>query len=65
MYLYSFPFAQFLEFFSCVWHVWNYYGDVVFIVVRWIVVVVVDGLVGIGKFVMPLVEGPVWKLTLL
>ena len=68
MYLYSFPFAQFPELFSCPWHVWDHYGDVLFVVVRWIVVVgvvVVDGLVGVGEFVMPLVEGPVWKLTLL
>ena len=59
-------FLQFPELFSCVWHVWNYNGDVLFVVGWWIVVVIVDGgLVGVGKFVLPLVEGPVWKLTVL
>ena len=65
MYLYAFLFAQFLELFSCVWHVWNYNGDVLFVVGWWIVVVGGGGLVGFDKFVLPLVEGPVWKLTLL
>ena len=67
MYLYSFLFAQFPEHFSCVWHISNYYGNVLF--VGWWIVVVGGGdgggLVGVGEFVMPLVEGPVWKLTML
>ena len=65
MYLYAFLFAQFPELFFCVW---NYDGDVLFVVGWWIVVavvVVVTGLVGVGKFILPLVEGPVRKLTLL
>ena len=45
------------------------YGDVPFVVGWWIVVVVGGGggggLVGVGKFVLPLVEGPCWKLTML
>ena len=69
MYLYAFLFAQFPELFSCTWHVWNYYGDVLFVVGWWIVVVAGigggGGLVGVGKFVLPLDEGPVWKLTML
>ena len=67
MYLYAFLFAQFPKLFSCVGHVWNYNGDVLFVVVWWIVVVVGGGggLVGVGEFVLPLVEGPVWKLTML
>ena len=42
MYLYAFLFAQFPELFSCVGHVWNYNGDVLF-VVGWSIVVVGDG----------------------
>ena len=41
MYLYAFLLAQFPEHFSCVRHVWNYYGDILFVVGWWIVVVVV------------------------
>ena len=68
MYLYAFLFAQFPELFSCVGHVWNYHGDVLFVVGWWIgvvIVIVVGGLVGVGAFVLPLVECPVWKLTML
>ena len=68
--LYAFLFVQFPELFSCVGQVWNYNGDALFVVGWWIVVVVVGGgggggLVGVGKFMLPLVEGPVWKLTVL
>ena len=64
MYLYAFLFAQFPELFSFVGHAWNYNGDVLFVVGWWIVVVAVVvgggvGLVGVGEFVCPLVEGPV------
>ena len=69
MYLDSFLFAQFPELSPVVGHVWNNYGDVLFVVVWWIVVVIVGGggvgLVGVGEFVLPLVEGPCWKLTML
>ena len=69
MYLYAFLFEQFPELFSCVGHVRNYNANVLFVVGWWIVVVVVvgggGGLVGVGEFVLPLVEGPVWKLTML
>ena len=69
MYLDSFLFAQLFELFSCGGHVWNNYGDVLFIVVWWIVVVVgyggSVGLVGVGEFVLPLVEGPCLKLAML
>ena len=62
---------SFLNFSPVFWNVWNYNGDVLFVVGWWNVVVVVvgggdgGGLDGVGKFVLPLVEGPVWKLTLL
>ena len=68
MYLYSFLFAQFPELFYCGGHVWNNYGDVLFIVDWWIVVVGCGGgvgLVGLGEFVLPLVEGPCWELAML
>ena len=69
MYLDSFLFAQFSELFSCGGHVGNNYGDVLFVVVWWIVVVVgcggSVGLVGVGELVLPLVEGPCWKLAML
>ena len=63
MYLYTFLFAQFLELFTCVGHVLDYNGDLVFVVVCWAVVVggAAGGgvlLVGIGELVLPLVEGP-------
>ena len=61
---------SFLNFSPCPWHVWNYYDNVLFVVavVLWVVVVgvvVVAGLVGVGELVVPLVEGPIWKLALL
>ena len=70
MYLDSFLFAQFPELFSCGGYVGNNYGDVLLIVVWWIVVVVVGcggsvRLVGVGEPVLPLVEGPCWKLAML
>ena len=70
MYLYSFPFAHLPKLFPCSWHVWHNYGDVLFVVVAvlWVVVVgvvVVVWLVGIDKLLMPLVEGPIWELALL
>ena len=65
VYLYAFLFEQFPELFSCVWHVWNYNGDVLFFVGWWIVVVVGGGMVEVGKFVLPLAECPVWKLIML
>ena len=52
VYLYAFLFAQFPELFSCVWHVWNYNGDVLFVVGWWVVVVGGGGgggLVGVGN----------------
>ena len=64
MYLYTCPFAQFLELFSCVVHVGNNNGDVFPVVFCWVVVVAVVGLlVGVGESVLPLVEGPRWKLA--
>ena len=69
MYLYAFLFAQFPELFPCVGHVRDYNGNVLFVVGWWIAVVVVvgggGGLGGVGEFVVQLVEGPVWKLTML
>ena len=69
VYLYSFPFAYFPKHFPCPWHVWNHYGNVLFVgvVILWVVVgvVAVAGLVGVGELVVPLVEDPIWKLALL
>ena len=69
MYLNSFPFAQLFELFPCSWHLWHNYCDVSFVVVvvvLWVVVgvVVVVWLVGVDELLMPLVEGPIWKLAL-
>ena len=63
MYLDSFPFAQFLEFFTCIGYVWDYNGGLVSGVVCWVVAVSSDGivvglLVGLGELELPLVEGP-------
>ena len=43
MYLYAFLFALFPELFSCVGHVRNYNGNVLFVVGWWIVVAVGGG----------------------
>ena len=55
MYLYAFLFAQFPKLFSCVGHVRNYNGNVLFVVGWWTVVTVVvvgtGGLYGVGEFV--------------
>ena len=63
MYLYPIIFTQFLELFSCVEHIWDYHGDVVFVVFCWVVVVGGSGggavgLAGMGELLLPLVEGP-------
>ena len=69
MYLDSFPFAQFLELFTCVEYVWDYNGGLVFGVVCWVVTVgsvgVVGLLVGLGELELPLVEGPSGELAVL
>ena len=63
MYLYPFLFVQFLELFTCVGHIWDCNGDLVFVVVCCAAVVGGAGgggvmLVGMGELVLPLVEGP-------
>ena len=70
MYLDSFPFAQFLEPFTCIGYVRDYNGGLVFGAVCWIVVVgcvgsVVGLLAGLGELEMPLVEGPRGELAVL
>ena len=68
MYLDSFPFAHFFEFFTCVRYVGNNYGGFVFGFVCWIVVVGVGGgvvgmLLRLVEPVLPLVEGPGGELA--
>ena len=70
MYLDSFPFTQFLEFFTCIGYVWDYNGGLVSGVVCWVVTVgsvgiVVGLLVGLGELEWPLVEGPGGELAML
>ena len=68
MYLNSFSFAHFFEFFTCVGYVGYNYGGLVFGSVCWDVVAgVVGGVVGLllqlVEPVYPLVEGPGGELT--
>ena len=68
MYLYSFPFAQFFEFFTCVGYVGYNYGGFGFGFVCRVVVVGVGGgvvglLLGLVESVMPLIEGPGGEFT--
>ena len=70
MYLDSFPFAQFLELFTCVGYVWDYNGGLVLGVVCWIVTVgsvgiVVGLLVGKGELELLLAEGPMGEMAVL
>ena len=70
MYLNSLPFAKFLELFPCPWHVGDHYGNVPFVgvVVLWVVVVGVVVFVRLtwnDELVVPLVESQIWKLALL
>ena len=65
MYLYSLAFAQFLELLTCPWHVGNHYGNVPFVGVVVLLIVVVAGLVWVIELIVPLVECPIWELALL
>ena len=69
MYLDSFPFAHFFEFFTCVGYVGYNYGGLVFGFICWVVVVGVGGgvvglLLGLVESVLPLVEGPGGELAM-
>ena len=68
MYLDCFPFTQFLEFFTCVGYIGNYYGGLGFVVICCAAVVGVGSggvglLVGRSESVLPLVEGPRGELA--
>ena len=65
-------FAQFLEFLTCPWYEGDYYGNIPFVGVVVLLIVVIDGgvvavgwLVIVFKLVVPLVEGPIWELACL
>ena len=70
MYLYSLISAQFLELLTCPWYEGDHYGNVTFVSIVVLLVVVV-GVVAVGwlvlvcKLVVPLVEGQIWELACL
>ena len=69
MYLDSFPFAHFFEFFTCVEYIGYNYGGLVFGFICWVVVVGIEGgvvglLLGLVESVLPLVEGPGGELAM-
>ena len=68
MYLDSFPFAQFLELFTCIGYVRDNNGGLVFGAIGWIVFVGRVGggvglLIGLCELEMPLVEDPRGELA--